>query len=74
MCFKKAARVAGLQHIRLLNGKAENDYALDSKSLEEAIAADVAQGLIPFYTCATIGTTSTCAVDPVGELGIVCKQ
>lgn len=74
MCFKKAARVVGLQHVRLLSGRAENDYALDPSTLQEAIAADLAHGLIPFYACATIGTTSTCAVDPVGELGIICKQ
>ncbi|WIA12796.1 hypothetical protein OEZ85_006427 [Tetradesmus obliquus] len=74
MCFKKAAMVCGLQHARLLKASAEHDYALDPKTLQEAIAADLAQGLIPFYACATIGTTSSCAVDPVGELGRVCQQ
>lgn len=74
MCFKKAAMVCGLQHTRLLKASAEHDYALDPKTLQEAIAADLAQGLIPFYACATIGTTSSCAVDPVGELGRVCQQ
>ncbi|WIA32960.1 hypothetical protein OEZ86_006125 [Tetradesmus obliquus] len=74
MCFKKAAMVCGLQHTRLLKASAEHDYALDPKTLQEAVAADLAQGLIPFYACATIGTTSSCAVDPVGELGRVCQQ
>jgi glutamate/tyrosine decarboxylase-like PLP-dependent enzyme len=74
MCFKKAAMVCGLQHARLLKCSPEQDYALDPKTLQEAIEADLAQGLIPFYACATIGTTSSCAVDPVGELGNVCQQ
>lgn len=74
MCFKKAAMVLGLQHVRLLPGKPEDDYALSPKTLEDAIAADLEQGLIPFYADGTIGTTSSCAVDPVGELGKICKR
>jgi glutamate/tyrosine decarboxylase-like PLP-dependent enzyme len=74
MCFKKAAMVCGLNHTRLLKASAEDNYAMHSKTLQEAIAADLEQGLIPFYACATIGTTSSCAVDPVGELGKVCEQ
>ena len=36
--------------------------------------ADVEAGLLPFYTCVTIGTTSSCAVDPVPELAEVAQR
>ncbi|KAF6264901.1 aromatic-aminoacid decarboxylase [Scenedesmus sp. NREL 46B-D3] len=49
MCFKKATMVCGLQHTRLLKASPDNDYALDPQALQDAIAADLAQGLIPFY-------------------------
>ncbi|GLH01302.1 uncharacterized protein GBIM_07469 [Gryllus bimaculatus] len=32
------------------------------------------EGLIPFYAVATLGTTSSCAFDPLEELGVVCNQ
>ena len=35
---------------------------------QAAIEADVAAGLIPCFVMATIGTTSSCAVDPVAQL------
>jgi tyrosine decarboxylase len=36
--------------------------------------ADVAAGLIPFYVCGTIGTTSCTAVDNLGEIGQVARK
>lgn len=35
---------------------------------------DLAEGLIPFYLCGTIGTTSSCAVDPIKDLAPVAQQ
>lgn len=31
-------------------------------------------GLLPFYMVGTIGTTSSCAVDPIGEMGVVAQK
>ena len=66
--------VAGIQHLRLLPTAAEQQYALQPAALEAAMAADEAAGLLPCYVCATIGTTSSCAVDPVGELAAVGRR
>ncbi|MGH3992664.1 MAG: pyridoxal phosphate-dependent decarboxylase family protein, partial [Pseudonocardiaceae bacterium] len=38
------------------------------------VAADVATGKRPVLVCATIGTTGTGAVDPVGEIAPVCAR
>lgn len=43
-------------------------------SIQEAVAQDLKDGLIPFYLMATIGTTSTATVDDVKGLAIFCRQ
>ncbi len=44
-----------------------------ASALQAAIEADKAAGLIPFWVLATIGTTSTCAVDPVTDIAAVAR-
>ena len=56
--------VAGILHLRLLPTSAADQYAMRPSAPE----ADLAAGLLPCFVCATIGTTSSCAVDPVDEL------
>lgn len=74
MCFKKAAMVCGVQHVRILRASEQRDFGLDPETLAAAVQEDLQAGLIPFYLCGTIGTTSSCAVDPMAELAAVCKQ
>ncbi|VDK30824.1 unnamed protein product [Gongylonema pulchrum] len=38
------------------------------------LQTDRANGLIPFIFIMTLGTTSTCAFDPLGELGPICQK
>ncbi|GAB6023817.1 hypothetical protein CHUAL_014223 [Chamberlinius hualienensis] len=40
----------------------------------DAIKKDREAGLIPFYLCATLGTTGACAFDDLSELGQICKK
>ncbi len=42
--------------------------------LEEAIEEDLAAGLTPAFVTATVGTTSTTAVDPVPAIAEVCRR
>jgi aromatic-L-amino-acid decarboxylase len=42
--------------------------------LREAIAADIAAGRQPCFVCATVGTTSTTAIDPVAQIGPICRE
>ena len=41
--------------------------------LAEAIAADQAAGRRPCFVCATVGTTSSTAIDPIREIGRICR-
>ncbi|KAL0852584.1 hypothetical protein ABMA27_016934 [Loxostege sticticalis] len=42
--------------------------------LEEAIISDKAKGLVPFWVCATLGTTGSVAFDNLREIGEVCSR
>ena len=71
--FFKACRLAGFDpaNIRSIPTGPETDYALDPARLLEVMQADVDAGLVPTYVCATVGTTSSNAVDPVGAIADV---
>lgn len=81
----QAARLLGLQW-RAVEVSEKDDYALRGDALRAAIDADSAKGYYPFFvgksSCprdhqpltpavATVGTTSTGAVDHVAEIGQV---
>ena len=72
--IKKACMVAGTPHCRLLPARPELEYALDPADLSAAIEEDIALGLIPFYLVGTIGSTSSCAVDPIAELAAIAQK
>ena len=61
----KGARVAGFaeEHIRAV--PTDEDLAMRPDELARMLDADLASGLVPAAVVATIGTTSTMAVDPV---------
>jgi hypothetical protein len=43
-------------------------------ALAEAIREDMARNLKPFFAAATVGTTSSTAIDPVGEIAAICRE
>jgi len=58
-----ARDVADSVHLRQLDTDA--GYALRPDALERAIREDLAAGRQPFFVCASLGTTSSGAMDPV---------
>ena len=50
------------------------DRAMDPAALAEAINHDVTSGFRPLAVVATIGTTSTTAVDPVGAIAEIARS
>jgi aromatic-L-amino-acid/L-tryptophan decarboxylase len=71
---EKAVHVAGLGDTAIRVLPVDARHAVRADPLREAIAADVAAGVVPLMLVATVGTTSTTAVDPVAELGAVCRD
>ena len=49
-------------------------FAMDPAALAAMIDADVAAGLVPFFVCATRGTTSSLAFDPVVDIAPICRE
>ncbi|CAL0309800.1 unnamed protein product [Lupinus luteus] len=73
--LQKACQIGGLnpELCRLLKTDSSTNYALSPNVLSEAISSDIASGLIPFFLCATVGTTSSTALDPLPALGKIAK-
>jgi aromatic-L-amino-acid decarboxylase len=70
----KAMRIAGLGESALRLIEADDRHALRVDRLEEAVRADRAAGRRPFFVCATVGTTSSTAIDPVRAIGERCRE
>ncbi len=70
----KAVRIAGYGAERLRHVPARPDQSMDPDALEEAIIADKAEGLTPAAVVATIGTTSSTAIDPIPEVAEVASN
>lgn len=75
----KAAMIAGLAtspddrtHLRLID--CGTDFAMDPAALERAIRDDVKQGFTPTYIVATVGTTSSTAIDPIDKIAGVLQS
>ncbi len=72
--IEKAVGVAGLGRANLRLVDVDERFALRPEALEAAIAADRSAGLVPCFACATVGTTSSNAVDPVRAVGEICHR
>ncbi|KAL5501729.1 BZZ1_3 [Sanghuangporus vaninii] len=69
---KKAALILGL-HARALDVTLENAFSLRGTTLQAALEEDINAGLHPFALVATVGTTSSGAVDNLAEIFEVAK-
>jgi aromatic-L-amino-acid decarboxylase len=52
----------------------DENFAMNSSHLRQLIEKDIEKGLKPIFVCATVGTTSSTALDPVNEIGKICKE
>lgn len=65
----KSARVAGLRDEQLRLIGTDPSRAMDAAELAAAMTEDRAAGRVPFFVAATVGSTSSHAIDPVGAIG-----
>jgi aromatic-L-amino-acid decarboxylase len=72
--IEKAAMVAGIgvDNLRLID--VDDSFAMRPDSLAEKIEQDRKAGLVPFFVSATVGTTSSNALDPLPAIGAICRD
>ncbi|XP_043115936.1 aromatic-L-amino-acid decarboxylase [Puntigrus tetrazona] len=59
--------------VRMKKIPTDNKFSVRGAALQKVLEEDRAAGLIPFFFCATLGTTPSCAFDRVTELGPICN-
>jgi aromatic-L-amino-acid/L-tryptophan decarboxylase len=72
--IEKAVRVAGLGSDAVRLVEVDDAYAMRPDDLARRLEADAAAGVVPCLVAATVGTTSSNAMDPVRAIGKVCAR
>lgn len=72
--IEKGAIVAGIGRAGIRRIAVDADYRMLPEALDEAIREDRATGWTPVCAVATLGTTSTTSVDPVGAIAAICER
>ena len=72
--IEKAVMIAGLgvNNLRLI--EVDDTFAMRPEALARQIEADKSAGLIPCFVCATMGTTSSNAFDPIAQIAPIAQR
>jgi aromatic-L-amino-acid decarboxylase len=70
---EKAVKIAGIGRENLRAIDVAGDFAMRPDALARQIRDDRQAGLIPCFVCGTVGTTSSNAIDPLLEIGQICR-
>ncbi|XP_056376293.1 aromatic-L-amino-acid decarboxylase [Hyla sarda] len=68
---ERAGLISG---VRMKKIPSDENFAIRGQALKKALEEDRAEGLIPVFACATLGTTSSCSFDNLMELGPICNK
>jgi aromatic-L-amino-acid decarboxylase len=72
--IEKAVKIAGFGRRNLVKCRVREDLSMDPADLHRRIAEDLRQGFTPLAVVATLGTTSTTAIDPLKEIAAVARK
>ncbi len=70
--IEKAVKIAGLGNKNLRLIEVDELFSIIPESFSRQIKADREAGMLPSFMCATVGTTSSNAIDPIREIGEIC--
>jgi aromatic-L-amino-acid decarboxylase len=73
-CVEKALHIAGLGEAQVRHVAIDERFRMRPEALEQALAADRAQGLKPWLIVAAAGTTDTGAVDPLDAIATIAER
>ncbi|HXV86202.1 MAG TPA: pyridoxal-dependent decarboxylase [Gemmatimonadales bacterium] len=72
--IEKAAGIAGIGRANLRLIPVDDAFAMRPDALDAAVTDDRAAGRVPCFVTATVGTTSSTAMDPVDAIADVCRR
>ncbi|XP_075684652.1 aromatic-L-amino-acid decarboxylase [Rhinoderma darwinii] len=67
---ERAGLISG---VRMKKIQSDENFVARGQALQRTLEKDKAEGLIPVFVCATLGTTSSCSFDNLMELGPICN-
>ncbi len=71
---EKGAKIAGYGKENIRYIPTDEAFAMIPSKLEEAVVEDRDRGLQPACVVATLGTTSSTAIDPLSPIGKICQK
>jgi aromatic-L-amino-acid decarboxylase len=72
--IEKAVKIAGIGAENLRVIAVDENFEMRPEELRRRIESDKRAGKIPSFVCATLGTTSSNAMDPIREIAGVCRD
>lgn len=72
--LEKAMMISGLGTENLRKIPVDASYSMNPDALQAQIEKDKAEGFLPFFVCATIGTTSSNGIDNISAIGNVARS
>ncbi len=72
--IEKAIKIAGIGKANLRLIDVDEQFAMRPDRLAAQLAEDMAAGLLPCFVCANVGSTSSNAMDPLEEIGRICRE
>jgi aromatic-L-amino-acid/L-tryptophan decarboxylase len=72
--LEKAAKIAGIGGANLRAIEVDENFGMRPAALATQIERDSGVGKIPFFICATIGTTSSNAIDPLRQIAHIARE
>lgn len=72
--IEKDCRIAGIGSDNLRLIEVDSGFRLQPELLQRRMEEDRRAGLVPFFVCGCVGTTSTLAVDPLPAMAEICRR
>ena len=72
--IEKGVKIAGMGAENLRSIAVDESFAMRAGELRRQVEADKRAGKIPSFVCATLGTTSSNAIDPLRDIAAICRE
>lgn len=71
---EKGAITLGIGRENVVKIPTDTSFRMRPEALDAAVKADLGAGYLPFFVCATVGTTSSTSIDPIPAIAEIAGQ